>query len=201
MCEQNIGTARVCINCVVFSHISVLSYLLRRQRHHGYFFGCLQGVVRVILGSVGALGMLISCSFGTDQYPVVASPQFGRTALIEASVKGHTATVQALIGAGADLNLQNRVSDRACLHKCLCCVRTNVTLLCVCISCVAFCYFCWVVLAAVLVTPSAFFSNIYAAPAPNLKVRCSACCVICYRMAGRRSFPHPRGVTRRQCRR
>jgi hypothetical protein len=31
-----------------------------------------------------------------------------------ASNEGHSATVQALIGAGADLNLQDKVSDYLC---------------------------------------------------------------------------------------
>jgi hypothetical protein len=31
-----------------------------------------------------------------------------------ASSEGHPATVQALIGVGADLNLQNQVSDYLC---------------------------------------------------------------------------------------
>jgi ankyrin repeat protein len=37
-------------------------------------------------------------------------------ALMWAAEKGHTATVQALIGAGADLNLQGKVSgcDSSC---------------------------------------------------------------------------------------
>jgi hypothetical protein len=38
---------------------------------------------------------------------------------------GHTATVQALIGAGADSNLQDKVSDCTCSYKCLCCPRTK----------------------------------------------------------------------------
>jgi ankyrin repeat protein len=41
--------------------------------------------------------------------------QFGKTALMYASEKGHTATVQALIGAGADLNVYDQVRDR-CFH-------------------------------------------------------------------------------------
>jgi ankyrin repeat protein len=35
--------------------------------------------------------------------------QWGDTALVMAIKKGHTATVQALIGAGANLNLQEKV--------------------------------------------------------------------------------------------
>ena len=40
-----------------------------------------------------------------------AWPQNGRTALIKAARNGHTATVEALIKAGANLDLQNSVSD------------------------------------------------------------------------------------------
>ena len=41
-----------------------------------------------------------------------AWPQsYGRTALIEAAREGHTATVEALIKAGANLDLQDSVSD------------------------------------------------------------------------------------------
>jgi ankyrin repeat protein len=36
--------------------------------------------------------------------------QYGNTALMLASERGHTATVQALLEAGADPNLQNMVS-------------------------------------------------------------------------------------------
>jgi hypothetical protein len=39
--------------------------------------------------------------------------QDGETALMKASEAGHIATVQALIGAGADPNLQDKVSDDA----------------------------------------------------------------------------------------
>ena len=40
-----------------------------------------------------------------------AWPQDGRTALIAAAYNGHTATVEALIKAGANLDLQTEVSD------------------------------------------------------------------------------------------
>jgi hypothetical protein len=49
--------------------------------------------------------------------------QGGYTALIWASIWGHTATVLALIGAGAEVNLQTEVSGCACSYKCLCCGR------------------------------------------------------------------------------
>jgi hypothetical protein len=39
-----------------------------------------------------------------------------------ASISGHTTTVQALIGAGADINLQDQVSDCACsISSCVVC--------------------------------------------------------------------------------
>jgi ankyrin repeat protein len=41
--------------------------------------------------------------------------KFGYTALMEASGRGHAAVVQALIGAGADINLQNKASSA--LHE------------------------------------------------------------------------------------
>jgi len=40
-----------------------------------------------------------------------AWPQYGDTALIKAVIKGHTAIVEALIKAGANLDLQDKVSD------------------------------------------------------------------------------------------
>ena len=40
--------------------------------------------------------------------------QFGRTALILATMGGHTLTVQSLIGGEADLNIQDRVSGSCC---------------------------------------------------------------------------------------
>jgi len=40
-----------------------------------------------------------------------AWPQFGQTALIFAACDGHTAIVEALIKAGANLDLQDKVSD------------------------------------------------------------------------------------------
>ena len=40
-----------------------------------------------------------------------AWPQYGNTALIKAAREEHTATVEALIKAGANLDLQNNVSD------------------------------------------------------------------------------------------
>jgi ankyrin repeat protein len=49
--------------------------------------------------------------------------QSGKTALIAASEKGHTATVQALVGAGADLNLQDQVGydlSTSCFLACRC---------------------------------------------------------------------------------
>jgi ankyrin repeat protein len=49
------------------------------------------------------------------------------TTLMRASRDGHTATVQALIGAGADLNLQNKVSDDAQLVMQMCSVHLIVT--------------------------------------------------------------------------
>jgi hypothetical protein len=44
---------------------------------------------------------------------------------MKASERGHTATVQALIGAGADLNLQDKVSDDTLWVKQMCSVRPN----------------------------------------------------------------------------
>jgi hypothetical protein len=41
--------------------------------------------------------------------------KFSYTALMEASGRGHAAVVQALIGAGADINLQNKASSA--LHE------------------------------------------------------------------------------------
>jgi ankyrin repeat protein len=41
--------------------------------------------------------------------PCVVLPQSGKTALMEASDRGHTVVVQALIGAGANPNLQDEV--------------------------------------------------------------------------------------------
>jgi hypothetical protein len=50
---------------------------------------------------------------------------------MKASVHGHTATVQALIGAGADLNLQEiRVSVLVHTSVCVVCVQ-NVGAACV----------------------------------------------------------------------
>jgi ankyrin repeat protein len=43
------------------------------------------------------------------------------------SAKGHTVIVQALIGAGADLNLQNKVSDDPQLVMQMCYVHLIVT--------------------------------------------------------------------------
>jgi hypothetical protein len=68
---------------------------------------------------------------------VLGCVQCGQTALIWASWKGHTAIAQALIGAGADLDLQDEVSDCACSYKCLCCEQ-DVGTACVCIRCVVF---------------------------------------------------------------
>jgi hypothetical protein len=48
--------------------------------------------------------------------------KFGYTALMEASGRGHAAVVQALIGAGADINQQNKASSalhELCYHSCL----------------------------------------------------------------------------------
>jgi ankyrin repeat protein len=44
-----------------------------------------------------------------DDPPCVVLPQSGKTALMEASDRGHTEVVQALIGAGANPNLQDEV--------------------------------------------------------------------------------------------
>jgi hypothetical protein len=65
--------------------------------------------------------------------------QWGDTALMKAVEQGHAATVQALIGAGANPNLQNKVSDCACSYKCfVLSAGNNGVTACVGISCVDF---------------------------------------------------------------
>ena len=40
-----------------------------------------------------------------------ATLQYGWTPLMTAAANGYTATVQSLVGAGADMNIQDEVSD------------------------------------------------------------------------------------------
>ena len=63
--------------------------------------------------------------FTPSQYDLLTI-QFGYTALMLAAKGGHTITVKTLIGGGADLNLQDRVSGCDCFSAGLC---SNVLLL------------------------------------------------------------------------
>jgi len=56
-------------------------------------------------------GLTVSCAPPRCCSSACAWPQNGKTALIWAVDKGHTAIVEALIKAGANLDLQNSVSD------------------------------------------------------------------------------------------
>jgi hypothetical protein len=89
---------------------------------------------------------------------------------MNASEKGHTATAQALIGAGANPNQHTEVSDCCCSYKCLCCLRTkcgHCVTACVCISCVA--TSCYIGRACCCVSESSIFlSHMDPAPAPTL---------------------------------
>ena len=57
--------------------------------------------------------------FTPSQYHLLTI-QHGDTALILAAKGGHTLTVKALIGGGADPNIQDRVSGRHCSTAGLC---------------------------------------------------------------------------------
>ena len=63
--------------------------------------------------------------FTPSQYYLLTI-QDGYTALMLASMAGHTLTVKSLIGGGADPNIQNRVSGSGCSTAGLC---NNVLLL------------------------------------------------------------------------
>ena len=53
------------------------------------------------------LNILLSLSFDQD----------GRTAVMIAAYRGHKETVEVLIAAGANLNLQNKVRPRCAMRK------------------------------------------------------------------------------------
>ena len=57
--------------------------------------------------------------FTPSQYYLLTI-QVGRTALMLAAMGGHTLTVKALIGRGADPNIQDRVSGSDCSTAGLC---------------------------------------------------------------------------------
>ena len=55
--------------------------------------------------------MIIVCAVLTMHVYTVCMTQGGMTALMEAACRGHMETVRILLAAGADIDLQDKVSD------------------------------------------------------------------------------------------